>query len=113
MAARRSQEGGHPGRLGLSRHRRLRPPRQAARRALLRAGWRCFGRGWVRAQRARGAELPRAPVRREAQAVLHQGAVGDGGHRGRAVTSTWALASLWLGLALAATLLSIWLRVAT
>jgi hypothetical protein len=29
------------------------------------------------------------------------------------VTSTWALASLWLGLALPATLLSIWLRVAT
>ena len=29
------------------------------------------------------------------------------------MTSTWALAALWLGLALAATLLSIWLRVAT
>jgi len=29
------------------------------------------------------------------------------------VTATWALAALWLGLALAATLLSIWLRVAT
>jgi Kef-type K+ transport system membrane component KefB len=29
------------------------------------------------------------------------------------VAETWALASLWLGLALAATLLSIWLRVAT
>jgi len=29
------------------------------------------------------------------------------------VTETWALAALWLGLALAATLLSIWLRVAT
>jgi Kef-type K+ transport system membrane component KefB len=29
------------------------------------------------------------------------------------MTETWALASLWLGLALAATLLSIWLRVAT
>jgi len=29
------------------------------------------------------------------------------------VTETWALAALWLGLALIATLLSIWLRVAT
>ena len=29
------------------------------------------------------------------------------------MTQTWALAALWLGLALAATLLSIWLRVAT
>ena len=29
------------------------------------------------------------------------------------MTATWALAALWLGLALAATLLSIWLRVAT
>jgi glutathione-regulated potassium-efflux system ancillary protein KefC len=29
------------------------------------------------------------------------------------VTATWALAALWLGLALAATLLSIWLRIAT
>jgi glutathione-regulated potassium-efflux system ancillary protein KefC len=29
------------------------------------------------------------------------------------MTETWALAALWLGLALAATLLSIWLRVAT
>ena len=29
------------------------------------------------------------------------------------MTDTWALAALWLGLALAATLLSIWLRVAT
>ena len=28
------------------------------------------------------------------------------------MTETWALASLWLGIALAATLLSIWLRVA-
>src|SRR6202167_5436537 len=29
------------------------------------------------------------------------------------MTATWALAALWLGLALAATLLSIWLRIAT
>ena len=29
------------------------------------------------------------------------------------MTATWALAALWLGLALAATMLSIWLRVAT
>jgi hypothetical protein len=29
------------------------------------------------------------------------------------VTATWAQAALWLGLALAPTLLSIWLRVAT
>jgi len=29
------------------------------------------------------------------------------------VTATWSLAALWLGLALAATLLSIWLRIAT
>jgi hypothetical protein len=29
------------------------------------------------------------------------------------VTTTWALAALWVGLALAATLLSIWLRIAT
>lgn len=29
------------------------------------------------------------------------------------MTETWLLAALWLGLALIATLLSIWLRVAT
>ena len=29
------------------------------------------------------------------------------------MTETWALAALWLGLALAASLLSLWLRVAT
>src|SRR5207245_49811 len=110
MAARRGQEGGYPWRFGLSRDCGIRPPRQAARRALLRTGRRCVGGGWVRAQRARGAELSRASGWREAQAVLHQGAAGDGGRGRRAVTATWALAALWLGLALAATLLSIWLR---
>src|SRR5437660_581680 len=94
MAARRGQKLGYPWRLGLSRDRRLRPPRQAARRALLRAGWGCLGGGWIRAERAGGRELPRAPVWREAQVVLHQGAAGDGGHRRRAVTSTRAAASL-------------------
>src|SRR6266704_1663064 len=33
--------------------------------------------------------------------------------RGADMTEIWALAALWLGLALAATLLSIWLRIAT